>query len=154
MLAVVLLGGGHAMPSAARGASGLACPGTTGVTVIVDFGSLGGGVAEGCAPGTPSSGLDALVKAGFPYVEVSTVPGFVCRIGGLPGPDKQNCSNTPPANAYWTYWHATRGGSWTYSQRGAGDPKSPPAPGSVEGWAFQSGTTLAAPGVDPPPADG
>ena len=138
------------MPSAA--ASGTVCPGTTGVTVIVDFGSLGGGIAEGCATGAPSTGLIALVKAGFPYVEVSTVPGFVCRIGGLPGPDKQNCSNTPPGNAYWAYFHATRGGDWVFSQMGAGSTK--PAQGSVEGWAFQSSTanTRVPPSVAPPAA--
>ncbi len=149
MLAAVLLGGGQAVP-AASAATGGACPGTTGVTVVVDFASLGGGVVIGCAPGAPASGLAALVKAGFPYVEVSTVPGFVCRIGGLPGPDTQNCSNTPPANAYWTYWHASRGGSWAYSQAGAGYVK--PAQGSVEGWAFLSGTTLTAPSAAPPAA--
>ncbi len=47
---------------------------------------------------------------------------------------------------YWAYFHASRGGSWSYSNLGAGsyDPK----PGSVEGWRFESGT--AGPTTKPP----
>ncbi|QKE85331.1 hypothetical protein [Arthrobacter sp. NEB 688] len=121
-------------------ASAAACSGTTGVTVVVDFGSS---TTVACAPGDPTSGLDALAKAGFSVTQVQRQPGFVCRING--SPSSVGCVTTPPASAYWAYFHAPRGGSWTYSSLGAGsyDPK----PGSVEGWSFGSG---GAPGTVPP----
>jgi len=123
-----------------------ACSGTSGVTVVVDFTALGGGVQIGCAPGDPATGLAALQGAGF------TVTGtarwgltFVCRIDGLPTSATDPCVNTPPATAYWSYWHAPSGGAWSYSTSGASSYD--PAPGSVEGWSFGSGT---APGVPAP----
>ena len=47
-----------------------------------------------------------------------------------------------PASAssyrYWSYWHGTSGGGWTFSQVGA---QYQPAAGSVDGWRFAvSGT--------------
>jgi hypothetical protein len=41
----------------------------------------------------------------------------------------------PPADAYWAYFHAKRGGAWQYSTYGGAsyDPK----PGTVEGWHFR-----------------
>lgn len=116
---------------AAAPASAAACSGTSGVTVVVDTGSS---IVTRCAPGDPSSGLEALAAAGFSVEQVQTQPGFVCRINGFP---ETSCVRTPPADAYWAYWHAPRGGSWSYSQVGAGsyDPK----PGTVEGWRFGSG---------------
>jgi hypothetical protein len=121
-------------------AQAAACTGTSGVTVVVDFGSS---TSVRCAPGDPSSGLAALQAAGFSVKQVQRQPGFVCRIDGAPASDP--CVNTPPANAYWAYFHAARGGSWSYSSLGAAsyDPK----PGSVEGWSFGSG---GAPGTAPP----
>ncbi|HET8642380.1 MAG TPA: hypothetical protein VFM37_10605 [Pseudonocardiaceae bacterium] len=124
-------------PAPARAA---ACSGTSGVTVVVDFGALGG-VAVGCAAGDPSSGLSALTAAGFGYTPVPGQPGLVCSVNGVPGP----CSGPPPTSAYWSYWHARPGGSWSYSNTGAGSYN--PAPGSVEGWSFGAGV---APGIAPP----
>lgn len=106
-----------------------ACTGSDGVTVVVDFGSLGGGTQVRCAPGSPSSGLDALSEAGFSYGFRPGFPGMVCTIDRKPDP----CNGAPP-DAYWAYHHAERGGGWTYSNQGAGSRKPPP--GSVEGWAF------------------
>lgn len=121
-------------------AEAAACSGTTGVTVVVDFRALGGSVRVDCAPGDPASGLAALQGAGFSYAYVPRQPGLVCQINGLPNP----CNNAP-TTAYWSYWHAQRGGSWTYSNSGAGSRN--PAPGTVEGWAFGAGQP---PGVAPP----
>lgn len=114
----------------------------TGVAVVVDFGALPGGVRSGCAPGDPGSGLQALSTAGFGYSFVPRQPGLVCQINSRPNP-----CNGAPSTAYWSYWHARPGGSWTYSNTGAGGHN--PAPGSVEGWAFGSGQP---PGMAPPPA--
>lgn len=128
------------------------CEGTSGVTVVVDYAALGGGTSTRCAEGSVSSGFDALAKAGFRVDQVARQPGFLCRIEGKPASDP--CVNTPAASAYWSYWHAPRGGSWTYSSLGAGT-RTPPA-GSVEGWAFgsggQPGPTPPAPAPAPAPA--
>lgn len=132
---VPMAGAVAATPASADGA----CSGTSGVTVVVDFASLGGGIQTACAVGDPASGLTALTGAGFSYEFVPGIPGFVCRINSLPNP-----CNGAPVNAYWSYWHAQPGGSWSYSNVGAGSYD--PAPGSVEGWAFGSGQQ---PGVNP-----
>ncbi|GGS27546.1 hypothetical protein [Actinokineospora fastidiosa] len=127
----------------APSAAAAACSGTTGVTVVVDFGSLGGGTRVACAPGDPSSGMGALSGAGFGYTGVSSHPGMVCKINGQPAAEA--CRRPPPTTAYWSYWYAARGGSWTYSSTGAG--YRDPAPGTVEGWAFGAGSP---PGTPPP----
>mgnify|MGYP006976762659 CR=1 FL=1 len=145
LLLVAALGLVVAEP-APRAAHASACSGTFGVTVVVDFTAFGGGVQVECAPGDPASGLEALQDAGF------TVTGtkrwglaFVCRIDGLPTPATEPCINTPPATAYWSYWHAPSGGSWSYSSSGASSYD--PAPGTVEGWSFGAGS---APSTPPP----
>jgi hypothetical protein len=136
--------GARSHVDAAEAAPAAACSSSSGVTVVVDFGSLGGGTQVRCATGSPSSGLDALSKAGFGYTFVSSQPGLVCRIDGKPA--SQSCAHSPPSDAYWAYYHASRGGHWTYSTAGAGN-RTPP-PGSVEGWAFGDSAT---PSVAPPP---
>ncbi|KAB1151695.1 hypothetical protein RM555_14895 [Micromonospora sp. DSM 115977] len=135
-----------AVEPAPRAGYAAACTGTSGVTVVVDFAALGGGVQVACAPGDPASGLAALQGAGF------TVTGtqrwglaFVCRINGKPTAAADPCVNTPPATAYWSYWHAPSGGAWSYSTSGASSYN--PAPGTVEGWSFGAGAppSIAAP---------
>ncbi len=86
-------------------AVGGACPGSSGVTVVVDFGSR---TEVGCAPGDPASGFAALTGAGFSWQPVQGHP-FVCQIDAFPD---TSCNQYPPADAYWGYWYAERGGSW------------------------------------------
>jgi len=140
----LLLGAGHAtaVPAAAGGG---ACTGTSGVTVVVDFTAFGRGVSVSCAPGSQSSGFDALTAAGFQFDQSANFPGAICRIKGFPGPGAEDCQNMPPPSAYWSYWHASRGGSWTYST--SGGSSSHPAQGTVDGWAFGS---KAPPSLAPP----
>lgn len=110
-----------------------ACRGTSGVSVVVDYGTARPGRPEvRCAPGDPGSGLAALTGAGLPYTFVPRQPGLVCTIDGVPDP-----CNGAPATAYWSYWHLGPGRTWVYSTTGAGSYD--PAPGTVEGWAFGSG---------------
>ena len=125
-------------PAAPAAHAAAAC---TGVAVVVDFRSLGGGAQSGCAAGDPVSGLAALSGAGFGYAFAPS--GLVCQINHQP----ELCPRVPPTTAYWSYWHAQPGGSWVYSNTGAGGYN--PAPGSVEGWSFGAGQP---PGIAPPPA--
>ncbi len=118
---------------------------------MIDFRELGGGVHVECAGASPSNGLDALAQAGISYQTAIRMPGFLCRIAGKPASDP--CVTTSPANAYWTYWIAPRGGSWCYSTLGAGN-RTPP-PGTVEGWSFaqnKASSALPPPGIAPPRA--
>lgn len=119
------------------------CPDHRGVTVVVDFRSLGGGVQVRCAPGQPSSGFDALGRAGFSHRSTLRFPGFLCRIDDRPAADP--CVDTPPATAYWSYWLAERNGRWCYSELGAANRRPPE--GTVEGWSFATspGGAAAAP---------
>ncbi len=144
--ALLTLLAGTALAVPAGPASAAACSNTTAVTVVVDFASLGGGTQTRCTGVDPPSGLVALRDAGFTPTRAAQQPGyFVCRIDGKPASDP--CQRTSPASAYWSYWHAKRGGSWTYSSAGAAD-YDPPA-GTVEGWAFGAGKP---PSSAPPPA--
>lgn len=118
-----------------------ACSGTTGVTVTVDFTSFGGVEQTRCAAGAQSSGVTALQNAGFTPAGTSKYGlAFICRINNLPSPTAQACVNTPPATAYWAYYHALTGATtWTYSSTGASS-YAPPA-GSIDAWAFGNGAT-------------
>lgn len=162
---VLVVFGGAALaapPAQAAGTAGY-CPDASGVTVVVDFRDLGGGVVIRCAPGDQSTGLGAMKNAGFAVVgTIHDGPGFICRIDGKPTVAAEPCVKTPPITAYWSYWHAPDGGSWTYSQLGAANRKPPS--GSFEGWSFSKGQTsegaVPRPGVAPkrpaapPPAGG
>lgn len=105
------------------------------VTVVV------AGQGTGCAT-AGTTGWDALVEAGFSVTPVSRFPGMICRIGGAPA--SADCSDAPPVDAYWAYYHAPLGGSWNYSQLGAAAYTT--QAGTVEGWAFGAG---AQPGAVP-----
>lgn len=119
--AVVAVLSATALAVPAAPASAAACADPTGVSVVVDFASLGGGTQRQCAPGDPSSGVAALRGAGFTTTRAAQEPGyFMCRINGKPAQDP--CQRTSPADAYWSYWHGKRGGGWTYST--LGDRKS------------------------------
>lgn len=125
------------------------CTSADGVTVVIDFQELGGGIHVRCAPGPVESGFAALSRAGIDYQTTIRFPGFLCKIAGKPANDP--CINASPATAYWSYWLASRGGVWCYSNWGAGN-RTPP-PGSVEGWSFslnKTASTSPPPGITPP----
>jgi hypothetical protein len=127
------------------GASISGCTSSTGVVVIVDFSHWGGAIERGCAP-APDTGLDALHDAGFSTAGTAQYgDAFVCRIDNHPSAGEQACASTPPANAYWAYYHARWTDSgWTYNSVGAASTH--PAPGSIEAWAFGA---RVLPGVGP-----
>lgn len=141
----LLVGGAQAATTSSAGgekALPAACPRGSGVSVVVDFGTSR---STRCAPGDPASGLAALKRAGFTVAMVQRFPGAVCRINNRPAPSAEACVVMPPPTKYWSYWHATRGGKWTYSSAGAGTYN--PKPGTVEGWAYGAGKP---PKVAPP----
>lgn len=115
----------------------------SGVWVVVDFGSLGGGTSTECAT-SHGTGLDALRSAGFAPVFRDS---FVYQLSGKP-------SKPDITKAYWSYWQATEQddgsySAWTYSTLGAS--VSQPEQGSAEGWSYISlGDGTTPPGVKPP----
>ena len=152
-LVLVVAGTVAAAPTARAAEVGVttgACPTADGVTVVVDFQGLGGGTVTRCVTGAGDDGFAALRGAGFSVVEPASTPNFVCRIDGAPGPASEACIDTPPHNAYWSYWRAKRGGAWVYSDIGAAS-KGTARAGSVQGWSFSDGSNPP-PRVAPPAA--
>ena len=140
LLAVVGLvaAGGLILPGGAAQAA--ACSGTSGVTVVIDYGSTSRTV---CASDASSAGAVLASVAPVEYVAMYG-KGVVCKISGVPS--SQTCQRMPPTSAYWAFFHAKRGGSWIYSSEGVA--AYDPAPGTVIGFAFGSGGTPSS----PPPA--
>ncbi|MFJ4104327.1 ABC transporter substrate-binding protein [Amycolatopsis japonica] len=128
------------------------CKDATGVTVVVDFQSLGGTTIVRCNPQTTrGTGLDALKGAGFQIAGVQRWgESFVCRVENRPsatetvpvagrGDYREPCVDTPPAQAYWSYWHASNNCAWDYSQWGVKNRDF--IPGGFEGWSFSLNAT-------------
>lgn len=152
-------------PATAQSWSPGVCPDGSGVTVVVDFQSLGGSTIVRCAHGSQADGVAALRNAGVQVTGTNRWgTSFVCRLDGKPGPDREPCVDTPPASAHWSYWHAEAGGDWTSSNFGATN-RTPPQ-GTFEGWSFFTGDTdgdvpsgslpprVAPVRPDPPPSSG
>jgi hypothetical protein len=116
------------------------CPGTSGVTVVVDFATLRDEVVVRCARGAQSSGLAALANAGFaPVGEPGVAP--VCQLAGLPTQGFPFCWFT---GGYWSYWTApSRTASWQFATTGPG--AGPLPQGSVQGWSWAPGFVSTAP---------
>lgn len=135
----------------------------TGVTIVIDFqelntASLPAPTITRCSPnptpGTQRTGIKALQDAGIAVQGVAQWGlGFVCRLENRPGEFEplartnapgymEKCQRTPPANAYWGYWHATGAGTtWTYSSYGAANRNV--TPGGFEGWSFSLNRTAS-----------
>ena len=127
------------------------CTSGGGVSVVVDYRELGGGIVTACAPdggGKSASAVFSSVGVAISYA--TRQPGFVCRVNGQPASDP--CVNASPANAYWGLWWADgSAASWTYASSGVGS-LTVPAGGSVA-WSWQqdrSGSGAVPPGVAPP----
>lgn len=124
------------------------CTTSSGVVLAVDFSHWGGPVYRSCGT-TPTTGYELLNQGGWATTGTGhDGPAFICRIGysghqggkQYPTPQQDDCVLTPPASAYWSYWHANPGqNTWEYSQLGAMLYK--PKPGSVDLWIF-GGTNI------------
>ncbi|MET7554399.1 hypothetical protein ABZS72_09325 [Streptomyces albidoflavus] len=124
------------------------CTTTSGVVLAVDFSDWGGPLYRSCGT-TPTTGYELLNQGGWRTTGTGhDGPAFICRIGysghqngkQFPPASQDDCILTPPASAYWSYWHADPGANdWEYSQLGAMLYK--PKPGSVDLWIF-GGTNI------------
>ena len=143
-LAAAAYAGLPAGPATAAG-----CPTDHGVTVVVDFHQLGGGVQTACVPdGGGDTAAQLFPAAGFPLTYVQRQPGFVCRVSGKPADDP--CANTPPADAYWAlYWSDGESGRWTYATSGAGGQHVPD--GGYVAFSWQGSSDSTPPGTSPAP---
>src|SRR3954447_4624741 len=145
--------GSATIPAPAYASAGRCAQGS-GVTVVVDFGSLGGGTRIGCdADGGGKVGSSIVPQAGFPVTYVASQPGFVCRVSGLPGADQEDCGDTPPADAYWgLFWSDGKSAAWHYSGVGI-TALTIPEGGSI-GLRWEDGGTRENPGAPPTPNPG
>ncbi|MFJ9245604.1 hypothetical protein [Streptomyces sp. NPDC101776] len=119
------------------------CTTTSGAVLAVDFSHWGGPILRSCGT-TPTTGYELLNQGGWSTTGTGhDGPAFICRIGYSgyqsgrqhPTPSQDDCVLTPPASAYWSYWHADPGArTWQYSQLGAMLHR--PRPGSVDLWIF------------------
>jgi hypothetical protein len=124
------------------------CDPGSGVSVVVDFRTLGGGAQSVCDPAGGGQAASTLfTRNGFELTYAQRMPGYVCRVEGVPESDP--CVNTSPANAYWgLWWSDGESGTWTYSSLGVQSLKIP-AGGSV-GFAWDDVDGSVKPGVAPP----
>ena len=113
---------------------------TSGVTVVIDNGSS---IKVACAPGSPSSAVAALQAVASVTPVARYGYAVVCRINGYPASDQ--CQVMPPTTAYWAFYTAPRGGTWSYAPVGV--TEDVPPPGSVIGFAFGASPR---PGIAPP----
>ncbi|MDF1605195.1 hypothetical protein [Nocardioides sp. YIM 152315] len=136
---------GLVLPSGPAAAA--TCSGADGVSVVVDFHELGGGVQSACV--TDGGGRNAaslFEAAGFALDFVQRQPGFVCRVSGQPASDP--CVNTPPADAYWgLYWADGATSRWTYATLGAGSQTVPDGGSVALSWTGSSARSQ--PGIAP-----
>ncbi|MGI8879467.1 MAG: hypothetical protein ACR2KJ_02945 [Jatrophihabitans sp.] len=113
------------------------------VAIVVNFGHWGKPVQRACATWSSSlTGYTLLNNHGFATVGTHhDGPEFICRVSlngtktYYPTAEQEACNLTPPASAYWSYWHAQQGDTqWEYSQLGAMGYH--PKKGSVDVWTF------------------
>ncbi|MFJ2157430.1 hypothetical protein [Streptomyces sp. NPDC087856] len=140
--------GASTVPAAAAPQPMGRCTTTSGAVLAVDFSHWGGPILRSCGT-TPTTGYELLNQGGWGTTGTGhDGPAFICRIGysgfksgrQYPTAAQDDCVLTPPASAYWSYWHADPGAtSWQYSQLGAMLYK--PKPGSVDLWIF-GGTNI------------
>jgi len=143
---VVVAAVGLGVPAPAQAAT---CSSAKGVSVVVDFHELGGGVQTFCdVNGAGKTGDAQLRDAGHELTYVQRQPGFICRIDGKPADDP--CVNTPPSDAYWSLWWSDgKSGKWTYSSQGAGSLEVPE--GGYVAMSWQGSGSKSPPGIAPTP---
>ena len=144
LLVVLALAGAGLVPAPATAAG--YCSGS-GVSVVVDYGALGGGIQKFCDASGNRNGAQAFENTGNHLSYAQRQPGFVCRVRGIPASDP--CVNTSPADAYWgLYWSDGTSG-WKYASVAAGSLTVPA--GATVAFSWQNGGTADPPGTTPAP---
>lgn len=117
------------------------CSGTSGVTAVVDFNQLGGGVTAGCAPdGHGDVALRVFDEAGYTQQAHPEMGHFVCRIEGRPAAGEP-CAEE---DAFWSLWWSDgESGEWVFSQQGASSLRL--RDGWYVAWSWHEGTGKATP---------
>lgn len=128
-------------------AAGSPCSGG-GVDVVVDYGTLGGGVAQGCAPDAGGkTGDKAFDAAGYPLQYVPSQPGFVCTVGGKPAACKMPGAGDP----WWGLFFSNgKSGAWKMAPVAVTKLKVPEG-GSVA-MVYESGKKVQKPSIAAPRA--
>ena len=131
------------LPSPAQAST---CSTGSGVSVVVDFHQLGGGVQTFCdAGGAGENAATQFEDAGHTLTYVQGEP-FVCEVDGAPA---TQCVRTPPANAYWSVWWSDgKSGTWKYSSTGVTSLEVPDGGSVALSWQGQS--SQAEPRATPP----
>ncbi|MFC4786842.1 hypothetical protein ACT8ZV_20370 [Nocardioides sp. MAHUQ-72] len=149
LAAAVVLTAAAGLVVPAAPATAAACPDADGVTVVVDYHELGGGLQQVCdSGGAGKTAAQQLTESGFTLTRVQQQPGFVCRVDGLPTQDEESCVRTPPADAYWgLWWSDGTSGTWTYATEGV-DALEVPEGGYVA-LSWNGSSTKSPPGAAP-----
>lgn len=127
-------------------ATAATCDSGSGVSVVVDFSRLGGGIASTCNAGGGGDSAAANMGVDHELTRVQQFPGAVCRVDNTPA--DAPCRNMPPEDAYWGLFWSDGSGGWTYSSQGV-DSLTIPDGGSVA-FAWQDGGDRDLPGTPPP----
>lgn len=149
LVAAVLLAAATSLVLPSAPASAAACSSAKGVTVVVDFHGLGGGVQQVCDSGGAGKVAAAqFEESGFDLTRVQRQPGFVCRVNGAPSEEEDSCVNTPPSNAYWgLWWSDGKSGSWSYATQGVDSLKVPE--GGYVAFSWNGSSSKSPPGSAP-----
>jgi len=142
--AALVAAAGVVLPAAPSSAA--TCAGDTGVSVVVDFTKLGGGVATGCVADGGGDTAASLFEVDHDLTRVQQYPGAVCKVDNTPA--DAACQNMPPTDAYWGLFWSDGSGGWVYSSEGV-DSLNVPDGGSVA-FAWQDGGDRDYPGVAAP----
>ena len=129
------------LPASPATAAAGACPGATGVTVVVDFNELPAGseIQVGCDSKPGARAVDNFANAGFALTPRATDPGFTCQINGQPA--DRDCAAT---DAFWSLWVSDgKTGKWTFATRGVTSLRVPT--GGYVAFAWHEGAGKAAP---------
>jgi hypothetical protein len=101
------------------------------VGIVVRYSN--GRLSAGCTT-VGGSGLQVLGRKHTVTMGTQQYSGFVLKIDGTG-------TSRPDNTHYWSYWHSSGHGGWTYASSGAGSYT--PRAGTVEGWSYVNGQSAA-----------
>ncbi|MFC5930493.1 hypothetical protein D6T64_18990 [Cryobacterium melibiosiphilum] len=164
LIAALALGGcAQAAPSASSSDTPSSTPlsstgDCSGVTVVVDFGTLDAEALTECVDADASLAASTVMQTAGITTEGTVEYGdqIVCRVNDRPAADEtvevegeasftEACASMPAAYAYWALWvKPTPDADWAYAQEGLGSLQT--APGETLGLVYTTGTETPTPG--------